>query len=123
MKPLYVFGNKYLPQDNFALAVAQRLQNKYDIHFCTAPDDLLEAADEQIIILDVVKGIHKTIIIRDIAQIKTRNILTGHDVDVGFFLTLLHEIGRAKKIVIVGIPQQGDAEKISQEVADVMSGI
>lgn len=114
MKKLYVFGNEHLEFDAMAKTVAEKLKGVEVVH-CRSPDDLLDVEGE-IVILDVVKDILKPIVITDIEQIKTRNMLSLHDFDLGFFLNLLEEMGEGKKIKIIGIPDQGDVEEIARKV-------
>ncbi|MBR9699163.1 hypothetical protein GOV09_01760 [Candidatus Woesearchaeota archaeon] len=114
MKTIYVFGNEFLAEDSFARKTSEYLNDVHLIH-CRSPDDLLEA-DGEITILDVVKGIEKPIIITDVNQLQTRDIISLHDFDLSFFLTLLQNMGIGKNIKIIGIPMQGDAQKMAQEV-------
>ena len=116
MKNLYVFGNEFLEDDKLARNVSFHLKDSFKIIHCTSPDELMEAEDAEIIILDVVKGIEKTIIINDPAQIKTRSLISLHDFDLGFFLNLMKEMGIKKKVKIIGIPAEGNTELIASEV-------
>ncbi len=113
MKTLYVFGNEYLAEDNFALKIANYMDATI-IH-CRNPDDLLYIEGD-ITILDVVKNIKKPMLITDINQLKSRNIISLHDFDLGFFLKLMKGLGIEKNIRIIGIPMAGDIESISAEV-------
>src|SRR3989344_2623653 len=115
MKNLYVFGNEYLEYDKFAREIAKQIKNVNIIN-CRSPDELLEINDNEILILDVVKDIKKTIIINNISQIKTRKLMSLHDFDLGFFLSLMKELGINKKIKIIGIPENGDIKEIADGV-------
>ena len=118
MKTVYVFGNPYLEDDNLALKVAKKLGDIANFISCSSPDDLLKVKEEELVLLDVVRNIHEPIIIERIEQIKTRKITSLHDFDVGFFLTLMHNTGWAKKIKIIGLPQQGNPDEISEKVKE-----
>ncbi len=113
-KTLYVFGNEHLLEDKLARDVARELKG-FEIRHCRSPDDLLDAEGD-ILILDVVKGISKPLIIEDIAQLKTRKMMSLHDFDVGYVLTLMNGLGISKTIKILGIPQTGDSKKLAREV-------
>ncbi len=115
MKRLYVFGNEYLAQDSLARVVAQELKGVEVIH-CRSPDEVLDEESDEIVMLDVVKGIDKTIVIADPEQIKTRRLLSMHDFDVGFFLNLMSALGLEKTIKVIGIPQEGNKKQIITDV-------
>ncbi len=115
MKTVYVFGNEYLEEDKAAVTVAQMLNDVKIVH-CRTPDDLLDAEDKEITILDTVKGIDKPTLITDIKQLKTKNIISLHDFDVGYFLNMMNELGMAKKIKIIGIPANSEHAEMAKEV-------
>lgn len=115
MKTVYVFGNEFLEGDSFAHEVATRLRG-VRTKKCRSPDDLLSVEDEEVIILDVVKGAENPVLLDNVAQLKTRNLTSLHDFDLGFFLTLLKELGLGKKIKILGVPASGNPKKIASQV-------
>ncbi len=116
MKNLYVFGNPYLEQDRFAIEVARQLSDKVRLVFCRNPDELLQAQDDEILIIDVVKNIKEPVCITDPAQLKTQSMVSLHDFDLGFFLNLLDRMGIHKQVRIIGIPMKGNARQLAREV-------
>ncbi len=117
LKRLYVFGNEYLEGDSFSYVIAQELKDCVDIVYCRSPEELIDVEGE-ILILDVVKGISEPLLIEDCSVLKTKKIISLHDFDLGFFLSLLKEMGEKKKVKIIGIPMQGDVEKIVKRVKE-----
>lgn len=115
VKKLYVFGNEYLEGDKLSREVSEYLGDCKIVH-CRSPDELLEAEEDEIFILDVVKNIKEPVIIDDVNKIKTSKMVSLHDFDVGFFLNLIKEMGIDKKIKIIGIPQQGNVKEIAKMV-------
>ena len=115
MKTLYVFGNAYLQDDRFAQEVASLVDGCHICH-CSSPDELLDASGDEILILDVVKGISSPVLIDNVSQIKTRNLVSLHDFDVGFFLNMWEAIGEQKSIKIIGVPMSGDAQSIASQI-------
>ena len=110
---VYVFGNEYLAEDSLAASVSKHL----DCHIvrCRSPEELMEADDDPITILDVAKGATEPSIIK-LEQLKTRSLMSMHDFDLSFFLNLMKELGQEKHIRIIGIPQQGDPAQLAREV-------
>ncbi len=110
------FGNPYVEEDNIAIKVAKELK-EYEIEFCDSPQRVIE---EDIIILDTVVGINKVEIIDDLSKIKKRNITTLHDLDLNFFINLGKQLGKLKKIKIIGIPQKYSIKKAIKEVKELI---
>jgi Ni,Fe-hydrogenase maturation factor len=116
MKKLFVFGNEYLKGDSFALQVADHLKNECETIHCRSPEDLFDVDDEEITILDVVKGINRPVLITDIDKIKTRSLISLHDFDLGFFLKLMKKMGLKKIVRILGVPESGNSLNIANGV-------
>ena len=123
MKKIYCFGNPLLEEDNLALQIADEMDGKLKgIEFvkCTGPDFLLGLDEKEIIIMDAVKGIKKPEIIEDLNKISQTKTATMHDFDLGTVLKLMKETGQLKKIMIIGLPMNGDENKIRKDVADLL---
>jgi hypothetical protein len=114
MKNIYVFGNEYLHEDRISREISNYL--KCGIVHCRSPEDLLEANDGEVLILDVVKNIKDPVIITSSKQIKTRKMLSLHDFDLGFFLNLMERMGINRKIRIIGVPSEGNAQELAKKV-------
>ncbi|RMF54547.1 hypothetical protein D6745_04995 [Candidatus Woesearchaeota archaeon] len=121
LRKLYVFGNEFLKDDSFALRVAEGLSG-VDVVHCRRPDELMDEEGE-LLILDVIKGTDNIRIIKDIDEIKTRNLVSMHDFDLGFFLSLMKELGSPKKIKIIGIPEKGEEKEICKKVEQIINNI
>lgn len=115
-KKIYVFGNPYLENDNFAHKVAGKLKN-IQVVPCRGPEELI-GEKEELLIIDVVNGINKPLVIKSIEQLKARKLTSLHDFDVGFFLHLLNKVGAVKRIKIIGVPEKGDSKKIAKKVEE-----
>ena len=116
MKKIFCFGNEFIEQDSLAKTIADEIK-EYKIIKCNKPDDLIHYEDlNNVIILDVVKGIDKPMLITDPDQLKTNQSISAHDFDLGFYLKLLKETGKIKNIKIIGIPQKGDKEEIKKQL-------
>lgn len=73
--------------------------------------DAILAFDEDLVVMDAVKGIEKPCLL-GIDDLKARRLNTLHDFDAGFFLRLMKKIGKIKKIKIIGIPMKIDDNTI-----------
>lgn len=118
MKKIYCFGNPDLVEDSYALELAdelgkdkslnkinKKLNQTFEFIKCTPPDFLLSINEKEIIIIDVVKGISKVEIIKDIDKLKETKTSTMHDFDLCTVLKLLKETGKLKNLTIIGVPQ------------------
>jgi len=123
MKKILVFGNPYLEQDNLAVKIGKKLSSEgVEIEHCTNPDDLLNYELENVLILDVAKGIDKVDVFDDIDSLEFSVIFSLHDFDLSFFLRLMKETGKVKKVNMIGIPQDYDEEKALNEVKELVKG-
>ena len=109
---LCVFGNETVPGDGFALDVARELGVEY--RHIRNPDELFWI-EGPVTILDVVRGLDAVRMI-DPSQLKTRTVISAHDFDVGFVLTLMEKLDLGD-VRIIGIPQSGDTHAIAHEVS------
>jgi hypothetical protein len=111
-KKILVFGNKYLEEDSLALEVAMELGMDYQEVNDSFQIITLDLNDY--IILDVVKGISKPGIVSGEA-IKTNNLLSLHDFDLGFILKL-----RNSNPIIIGLPMKYEKEDAVREVREII---
>lgn len=127
---IYVFGNKDLDFDSSAIAVAGNLEEKLKSHsgkklniefvYINPNEDLPFAGEENVVILDVVKGISKVTVFteQDIDKLKFARSTTAHDYDLGFQLKYLKKLGKIKKVFIIGLPidKQVDLNKLLKTI-------
>jgi len=121
---ILVFGNLSEEKDSLALRILPRLKKEFpDIDFKELdPTENLESEIEngKLTILDVVEGIKKTTIIKDIEQLKTDKVYSMHDFDLGFNLKLLQKIGKLKEITVIGLPMNMREEKAMIEIKKII---
>ncbi|MDO8480857.1 MAG: hypothetical protein Q7S65_03495 [Nanoarchaeota archaeon] len=114
-RKVYVFGNEHLEEDSLAKKTAVLLKPLTgEVVFCRSADELLDA-ESPLVILDVVKGLKEVRLIPP-KKIKSRSLVSLHDFDVGYVLKLMAEMGQEKDIKIIGIPEEGEPQKIAKEV-------
>ncbi len=121
---LLVFGNLIEEKDNLAIKLLPRLREEFpQIEFKEFdPNENLEAEiqDGKLRILDIVEGIDKVMVIKDIEQLKQDKIYSMHDFDLGFNLKLLHKIGKLKEIEIIGLPMKMKEEEAIEEIRKII---
>lgn len=101
---VYVFGNVDNPQDNAAILLAKKIKiPKLKFKFLPPHQDL--PPKKEIVLIDVVAEIKKTTLITSLEIINTIPSTTVHDFDLGMQLRCLQKIGKLKKAIIIGIPQ------------------
>ncbi len=110
------FGNEAIKEDSLAKEIADELKiDNVKFVKCNSVEDILSYSGE-IYIMDVVKGLKKAALIDDISKIKANKMVSLHDFDLGFFLRLMKEMGKIKKVNIIGIPMNGSKEEIKKQV-------
>ena len=115
------FGNLFIKEDNLAVEIGKKLHVKgVNFEICKDVDPLLEQDSEEVIILDVVKGLDAPRLFDNLDDFDVRRMFSLHDFDVGFVLRLLQEVGRIKKVRIIGIPQQGNKKLIKEQVKKLL---
>lgn len=110
------FGTKNIEGDNLANDVIKEIKKDFpEVHFvsCYDPEEILDYYNyDKIFIIDVIKGIDDVVAIDDITALKNREIFTGHDFNVGFFLKIIDKLGKGDKIKIIGLPFDENKIKI-----------
>jgi Ni,Fe-hydrogenase maturation factor len=121
---ILVFGNIIEEKDSLALRILPKLREEFpQVEFKEFdPTENLEAEIEQgkLKILDVVEGIDKVIVIKDIEQLKQDKIYSMHDFDLGFNLKLLRKIGKLKEVEIIGLPMNMKEEEAIEEIKRII---
>ena len=116
------FGNPFVKGDDAAQKIAGkaregRLKGMKFVS-CGSPEELFAYARKDFVILDVVKGIKKPVVIKDLRELEETKLVSLHDFDLAFFLKLVEKLGlKAGKlgVTIVGIPANakiGDVKPI-----------
>ena len=101
----YIFGNPLIREDSLTLKLIKKLKKEFPSlqfkEFDTVED--LEFENE-LNIIDTVKGIKKVKLIENIDKIVTNKIYSLHDFDLGYNLKLLKKLKMIDKVRIIGIP-------------------
>ncbi|MFW6014471.1 MAG: hypothetical protein ACOCQG_04820 [Candidatus Nanoarchaeia archaeon] len=115
---VFCLGNEHITQDSYAIKLGRELEFE-DVDFieCQSADEFLEKVKglKEIVVLDVAKDITDVKLVTN-ENIKSSKITTGHDFDIGFFMSLLKEMGELQKINIIAIPQKEPDKNIIKKV-------
>ena len=130
MVKIYCYGTEAIEEDAAAIRVCRKISLRKiefglgNIEFIESNsiNDILEYFDDnkkekqkqgRLVIVDVAKGINeiKVMTEKDIGKLKTRNITSLHDFDLGFFLKMMKEVGMEAKIRIIALPVKFDVNE------------
>ena len=118
------FGNEHIKEDALAINIANTQKFKgFELIKCHTPDVITEIKQDPLIILDVVKGIKKITIIKDMEQLKEHKISTLHDFDLGFYLKLAKKMKYINKVLIIGLPQEMKLETATIKIKEILKNI
>lgn len=124
-KTILCFGS-YVEGDNLAFEIYDSLKGKVqgkNLVKCKTPFELLEYVEkEDVIILDVVKGIKEVRIFKNIEEFKKTQTVTIHDMDLGFFIKILETVKKAK-FRIIGVPFGKKRGDVLQDVLNLISSV
>ena len=115
------YGNQHFPGDEIAQQIGQQISHQnFTFVSAESPYDILKVKGD-VFILDVVKGI-KTVQWLTIDDLKHTTSITAHDLDLGFFLTLLQQTDQLGAVQILGIPYgQNDLPKLKTDVEHLLA--
>jgi len=119
---IYLCGNPLLPFDSLPLKLKPKLEKAFpQIDFIELdPNENLKPENKELIIIDTVEGIDEVMVIDDIDKIKTEKIYSLHDFDLGYNLKLLQKLGELESVKIIGVPMEGDEEKILIQIINLL---
>ena len=111
-------GNEFINEDSLAKKVGDLLKDDFEVVNIKSSFELISIlnSNKDIVILDVVLGLSNVKEI-SINELRTDSIVSAHDFDASFVLKL---IGENKKIKIIGIPMNGDVEKIKDDFLELI---
>lgn len=124
MRKIFCFGNELFEGDEVAKHLAARIKNpNFEFIIAESPTEILNAPQE-LIILDVAKGIDEVKLLKDTSKLTTFHSITAHDMDLNFFLKLMQETGKIKDVKIIALPfGNKDYEYLKTEVEKILEKI
>lgn len=99
-----------------AIEISEKLKIPgFEFIKCESFNDI-DLNEKNLTILDVVEGIDKPILIKDIDKLRINKSVTAHDFDLAFNLKLMKAMGKIEDVKIIGIPQKGGKAEIFKEI-------
>jgi Ni,Fe-hydrogenase maturation factor len=129
MKKIYYCGNQLLESDNLPFRLIPKLKKYFPaidfVHHDPSENLPMELPENKlgffdIIIIDTVINTEKVVKISDEKQLSTQAVYSPHDWDLALNLKLLLKLNKLKTFLIIGLPPQGDEEKILGDVAMII---
>lgn len=124
-KTIYIFGNPLLDFDSLPIELKPELEKRFpEIDFkIMDPNENLKPINGELIIIDTVEGINEVVVIDDIEKIKAARMYSAHDLDLGFNLQLLYNLGELKKVIIFGVPMEIEKEAALGQLVNEIEAI
>ena len=118
-KNVYVLGNPLVDIDNLPIKLLPKLQKHFPgfsfIHF--DPTEELPVNNKELIFIDTVLGLKKVTRFNGLNHWTISPRVGVHDFDLPINLHLMQKLGKIKKVVIIGIPEKGNQQRILAQVS------
>lgn len=124
MRKIFCFGNELFDGDEVAKELSKHIQApQFKFIIAESPTEILNATEE-LIILDVAKGITEVKLLKDTSQLQSFHSLSVHDMDLNFFLKLMTETKKIKQVKIIALPFGNKNYKyLKEEVEKILKQI
>lgn len=117
-KVIYICGNREVNSDSMPFRLLPFLREAFDGIEFREFDPTENFPDSGVLyFIDTVIGIDKVVVLRNIDQLEDSPHVSVHDADLGFHLKWLRKLGKNPKVVIFGVPAEGDERVIAKELA------
>ncbi len=115
---IFVCGNDLVTQDSMPIRILPYLKEVLpEIEFLPFdPSENFPDVDP-LYIVDAVLNIKGIAVIEDIGKLEDSPRVSVHDSDLGFHLKWMKKLGRMPKIIIFGVPSEGDEKELQKELA------
>lgn len=117
MVNIVCLGNEFMKGDSLAFEIGVILKGEgLEVSHIKNSFELMSivSSNKDFVILDVVEGLSDVVRL-GVSDLRVDSILSAHDMDAGFVLSLLDE-----DVKIIGIPKEGDISKIKEKVLSLL---
>jgi len=117
-KKIFICGNPLVDADSLPFRILPDLKAKLpEVDFVDFdPTDNFPEADP-LYIIDTVINARRVMVIRDLKNLAQAPRLSAHDADLAFNLKWLEKMGKLPRIIIFGVPAEGDRKEIVDQLA------
>lgn len=117
MKNVYICGNPLVDDDSMPFRILKDLKDRFpEINFSDFDPTENFPDDDPLYIIDTVMGIKKVRVIEDVDSFEDAPNLSAHDADLAFHLKMLKKLGRLPRVVIFGVPANGDEKAVLDQL-------
>jgi len=120
---IYCFGNEFVECDSAVKNISSTLTIR-GVTFvdCLSPEEL-PIESEELVILDVCKGITAPVMITDVDCLKSLRSISTHDLDLGFYLKLLKQTGTLQKVKILAVPLDAKPDEVEAMIYKLIENL
>lgn len=122
-KTVYVLGNPLIALDSLPIKLLPKLQKlcpQFNFEILDPTEEIQVEDDEDLILVDSVLGLDKVTIFHTLDFFAYSPRVSVHDYDLPVNLKLMQKLGKIKRFTIIGIPANGDKQKILNEIINLL---
>ncbi len=122
---ILIFGNPLIEEDSIPIKLIPFLKEEFpSIEFKEfETEEEIKDEGRNLIIIDSIQDIEKTIIVENLNQLKSQKIVSMHDFGLSYNLKLLKKVGYIDSIKIIGVPQKISIQKALKQVKKAIKSI
>ena len=121
---VYVLGNPLVDIDSLPIKLLPKLRRLCPVFNFEKLDPTEELSllenNQDLLLIDSVIGIDKVTIFHDLDFFAYSPRVTVHDYDLPINLKLMQKLGKIKKFTIIGVPANGNKQKILNEIINLL---
>ena len=122
-KSVYVLGNPLVNIDSLPIKLLPLLKQycpQINFKILDPSEELQLENNQDLILIDSVVGINKVTVFHDLDFFAYSPRVSVHDYDLPINLKLMQKLGKVKKFTIIGVPANGDKQKILNEIINLL---
>lgn len=123
-KIIYVLGNPLLKKDNLPLKILPLLIKLFpslSFEIYDPTEEIKVIRQKELVFLDTVAGIIKVTLFNNLDYFKLSPRVSAHDFDLPIQIGLLKKLRKINKVIIIGVPQNGNLVKIIEDIRFYLS--